>query len=555
MSDDTVSRRGFLKAAGAATVVATSTAGCTDSGGGGDGGGDELVYSRGDHPQNYDPQQTTSGEVSKVTNQIFDTLIQFKPGTSGELTSGLADDWTLDGTTATLTLREDATFHSGADLTATDVKATIRRFIDDEYDYYLGSDRSGYASITFGDWVDSVEATGDYEVTIDLTQQYAPFLRNLAIFAAAILSRDQIESLGADAQPELGTDPVGTGPFEFDQLDNETQRVRLTAFDDYWGGAPSVSAVIFKTTGSNQTRAQGLINGDAHITDNLDAQSIQKVSSADSASVRQKNGINVGYMAFNHDRKPAFRDPLVKRAISMAINRDEIVDSIYQGFAASANQPLPPDVLGHNDDIDSYPHDPQQAESMLADAGVTDLSFELATFSNPRGYNPNPIQTATQVKSDLAEIGVDVEINQFSQFSAYLEYTYDGRHDACLSGWYTDNADPDNFMYVLLHPGTDIDDVPADQNYIAWEDKNNVSNVSAWVDTDYMEFVDKGQRTYDDAARQQYYHQASQIAHDQAPWVYLDYADLIRGVNEAVVAESYTPTSVGGPFLDRVELA
>jgi len=260
--DDDADRRSFLKAAGSA-AAATAIAGClggdgdgsggngsgdggnasgggddgsggnesgggdTETGGGdtetsGDdtetGGGDTetgdgeqasgtLVYARGDHPENYDPQQTTSGEVAKVTNQIFDTLIQFKAGSGGELQAGLASDWSLEGQTATLQLKEGIQFHSGEEFTASDFRATFRRFTDPDYEYYLGDDtRSGYGPFTLGNWIESVDDSNDYELTIELTQEYAPFLRNLAMFAAAVLSKTQIEDLGGD-QAALGTEP------------------------------------------------------------------------------------------------------------------------------------------------------------------------------------------------------------------------------------------------------------------------------------------------------------------------------------------------------------
>ena len=553
MGSQEVSRRSFLKAAGAATVAATATAGC--SGSNGDGGG-TLIYSRGDHPTNYDPQQTTSGEVAKVTNQVFDTCIDFVPGSGGQLTDGLADEWSLDGQTVTVQLKEGITFHNGEELTADDVRATVRRFIDSEYEYFLGQNRSGYSSVTFGDWVASVEATSDYEVTFNLSQRYAPFLRNLAMFASAVLSQAQIEDMGsgADAQAELGTEPVGTGPFQFEELDNSNERIRLSAYDDFWGDGPNVDELIIKTITSNQSRAADLISGDSHITDNLGAQGIQQVQDSGSASIKRKNGINVGYMAFNQARMEPFRDPQVRRAISLAVDTEAIVDSIYQGFATQADQPLPPDVLGHSDDLSPYEYDPEQAQSMLEDAGYADLEFELATFSNPRGYNPSPVQTANQIRSNLDEIGVTVEINQFSSFGPYIEYTYAGNHDAALLGWYTDNADPDNFLYVLLHPGTDASDIPSGQGYVEWENKGNASNISAWANREYMTLVEEGQTTYEDSAREEIYTQATELAHEQAPWVFIDYAELIRGINEAVASDSYTVSSVGGPYLELVEL-
>jgi peptide/nickel transport system substrate-binding protein len=555
MARDTVDRRTFLKAAGAATVAATSMAGCSGNGGG-DGGGGSLVYARGDHPENYDPQQTTSGEVAKVTNQVFDTCIDFEPGSGGQLTDGLATDWTLDGQTSTLTLKEGINFHNGEELTAEDVRATVRRFIDPDYEYFLGENRSGYAGVTFGDWIESVEATDTYEVTFNLSQRYAPFLRNLAMFASAILSKAQIEEMGSnpDEQAQLGTDPKGTGPFVFEELDNSNERIKFGTNDDYWGDGPMVDELVIKTIKSNQTRAQDLINGDTHITDNLGAQSIQQIDGSDTASVKRKDGINVGYMAFNQSRKEAFRKPKVRRAISHAVDTQAIVESIYQGFASQADQPLPPDVLGHNDDLEPYSHDPDEAEALLEEAGETDLSFELATFSNPRGYNPSPVQTASQIQSDLEDIGVTVELNQFSSFGPYIDYTYGGKHDAALLGWYTDNADPDNFLYVLLHPGVSVDDVPDGQNYVDWDTKGNASNISAWANTEYMELVNEGQTTYDEGQREEIYLEAARMAHEQAPWVFIDYAETIRGINEAVVSDSLTVSSIGQPYLEYVEL-
>jgi peptide/nickel transport system substrate-binding protein len=582
-----VDRRTFLKTAGGAAAAAT-LAGCsggdtsnggggssgdggggteTSGGDGGDGGGGDggdggssdmsgtLVYARGDHPENYDPQQTTSGEVAKVTNQIFDQLVGFTPGSGGQLRQGLATEYSLDGTTATLTLREGVTFHNGAEFTASDVRATIRRFTDSSYEYYLGdSNRSGYGPFTFGNWVDSVDDSSDYEVTIELTQQYAPFLRNLAMFAAAILSQQQIESL--DDQVSLGTDPQGTGAFAFEQLDNGNQRVLLSGNGDYWGNGPNVEQVVFKTIGQNSTRVQDVINGNSHITDNLDSQSSQQLDSAGSARLESKNGINVGYMAMNQSRMEEFRDRRVRRAISYAVNTQAIVDSIYQGFATVADQPLPPDVLGHNEELEPYPTDKEQAQTLLEEAGYGDgFEFELATFSNPRGYNPSPVETANQVKSDLEEIGLTVNINQFSTFSSYLDYTDQGNHDACFLGWYTDNADPDNFLYVLLDPKVEMSAVPEGQDWVSFDTEGySTLNVAAWANSEFMTRVREAQRTYDEATREQLYMEANRIANEEAPWVFIDYAQTLRGVNQAVVEDSYTVSSVGGPFLNTVQL-
>ncbi|CQR50890.1 ABC transporter substrate-binding protein [Haloferax massiliensis] len=571
MSQDgnNVPRRRFLTAAGTAAATA-ALAGC--SGGGedtttesgettgegetdqteqteDDGSAQVLRYGRGSHSPTLDFQNSTSGEVAKVTEQLYDTLINFEPGQS-TLTQGLATEYSLEGQSASITLREGVTFHNGEEFTAEDFVATYRRFVDSDYEYYAGDDYvSAYGPFTLGSWIDEIQVDGDYSMTIQLTQSYAPFLRNLAMFAAAVHSLAAIEEYGTD----LSSNPVGTGPFQLSNLDDANELIRLEANPDYWGEVPKVDEVVFVTIGQNSTRAQSLASGELDIIDGLGAQSSVQVENASNASLVRTEGINIGYMAFNMASREEFRDRRVRQAVSHAINTEAIVNEIYSGFATQASQPLPPNVLGHNDDIDPYPYDPEEAQRLLEEAGYGDgFSFELATFQNPRGYNPSPIQTAETVASNLGDVGIEVDINQQS-FGPFLEYTAQGRHDACFLGWYTDNADPDNFMYVLLHPQVEEGELTEGQDWVSFEAEGyNTSNRSAWANREYMDLVEQGQSTYDEAERESLYNEANQIAHDEAPWVYLDYADELRGVSNRV--SGFQIAAISGPYLNLVSL-
>jgi peptide/nickel transport system substrate-binding protein len=555
-SDSTIDRRSFLKAAGGA-AAATAVAGCLDGGSGSDPEG-TLVFSRGSHSKTLDPQQTTSGEDVKVTNQIFNQLIQFKAGGGGTLEAALAKDWSLSGTTAELTLKEGIEFHNGEEFTAADFKATFRRFTDDGYDYYLGDNASGYAGFTLGSWIKSVDASSDYELTIELKQQYAPFLRNLAMFASSVISKKVIEELGSSAkkQAKLGQDTRGggTGAFELEELDNSNERVQLTANADFWGEGPKVAEVVFNTIGQNSTRAQSLINGESDIIDGIGAQASKQIQDGSGAKLLQKDGINIGYMAMNQATKEEFRSKKVRQAISYAINTKAIVEDIYEGFASQADQPIPPNVMGYNESLDPYPTDKDKAQTLLEEAGFGDgFSFELATFKNPRGYNPSPIQTAEQVRSDLSDVNIDVSIKQQS-FGPFLDYTLAGKHDACFLGWYTDNADPDNFFYALLHP--QVEPGKLSEDWMTWDVEGaNVLNVSAYANREYMKLVTDAQQTYDTATRKQKYKKAAKIAHDDAAWVFIDYAKTLEGINsDNVNTDTYTLSSIGGPYLNTVEV-
>ena len=566
------SRRSFLKTAGGATVATasiTSLAGCgggggeetaadtdTDTEGEMDGDGTEteaddegsgdtqtLRYGRGAHSSTLDPQNTTSGEVAKVTNQAYEGLLAFQPGEAA-LTESLATDWSVDGQSVSITLREGVTFHDGTEFTADDFIATYRRFVDDDYEYHF-EDASVYGPFTLGNWIDTVEADGDYGLSITLTQQYAPFLRNLAMFAAVVISQDAIEG-----DTDLDQEMVGTGPFQLETLDDANNRIRLTAFDDYWGEGANVDEVLFLTRGQNSTRAQALVEEELDIIDGLDPDSMQIVDGSDTAESRTATGINIGYMAFNLSRVEAFRDRRVRRAISLAINTQTIVENIYSGIATEADQPIPPALFGHNGDISPYEHDPEQAQTLLEEAGYGDgFSFTLTTFQNPRGYNPAPLPTAQTIRSNLRQVGIEVTIDD-RQFSDYLTYTSQGNHDATLAGWYTDNADPDNFCYVLLHPQVDV---PEDQDWVDWDTEGfNTSNNAAWANSEYMSLVEEAQQTSDQGERAELYNQAAQLAHDEAPWVFIDYADEVRGVRNVV--SNYVVAAIGGPFLEQVEI-
>jgi len=539
-------RRSFLKAVGGTAAAATATAGCLGDDGGDEGGG-TLTYARGSDSSSLDPQATTSGEDAKVTNQVYDKLIHFEPGGSS-LVDGLATEFSLDGKTASLTLREDATFHNGDDFTADDFIATYRRFLDAEYDYYIGDeDQSIYGPYLMGD-VEDVSADGDYGLEFQLKKRYAPFLANLAVFALAVLPKSEIED-----GHEFNDEPIGTGPFEFDEWNTGNELIRLAAHDDYWGDGPNVDELAFDAISENSTRAQALDTGEADVIDGMGAQEVRQVDDYDGASVERTAGMTIGYMAFNMARKEEFRDRKVRKAISHAINTQAIVENIYEGLAIQASHPLPPNVMGHNADLDPYEYDPDKAQSLLEEAGYGDgFSFELATMTNPRPYFASPVQTAETVRSNLEEIGLDVEINQQS-WEPYLTYTQEGKHDACFLGWISDNADPDNFYSPLLHPGVDVEDVPEGQDWVSSDMEGmNTGNRARWANTEFMELVNQGQASYDDAEREEVYLEASGIVHDEAPWVFVTHTEELRGVHERV--SDFTVAPIGGPFLQNVSV-
>ncbi|WP_439028375.1 ABC transporter substrate-binding protein [Haloarchaeobius sp. DT45] len=575
MARDTVDRRSFLKAAGSATVATTALAGCIgsdddqgstdapeDTNGGGGGGGDDtdatetdggdgkdasglLTYARGNKSGTLDPQATSSGEDAKVIQQLYNQVIEFEPGKT-TLRAGLAEEFTLEGQSVSLTLREGVKFHNGEEFTADDFIATYKRFMDEEYEYFVGTkDRSYYGPYLLSTVTD-VSKDGDYGLTLELNAKHAPMLRNLAVFAFSIISKAAIEG-GADIKSE----PAGTGPFKLSNWDQANARIRLEHFPEYWGENSKVAEVVFAEIKQNSSRAQSLSTGEVDIIDGLGPQASQQVESSNAANLVTTPGINVGYMAMNMARMEPFRNKKVRQAMNYAVDTNALVNSIFSGLAVQSSQPVPENMAGYNDSVSAYPKDTEKAQSLLEEAGYGDgFDMELSTFQNPRTYNPSPLDAAQLVKSNLEEVGISVTVKQM-EFNAFIEYTNQGKHDACFLGWMTDNADPDNFFYALLHPG--VEEIPSGQDWVSFDEENfNTLNVAAWANPDYKRLVEEAQSTYDEATRRKKYEQASKIAHDEAPWVFLDHAKELRGVHKRV--NGFTIAPISGPYLNKVSL-
>ncbi|MFQ3294252.1 MAG: peptide/nickel transport system substrate-binding protein [Halobacteriales archaeon] len=549
-----VDRRNFLKIAGTTAAVATtSLAGCTGDGddGGegttetdGDGGdtGGTITYGRGNDSGTLDPQATSSGEDAKVMQQIYSQVVEFDVGQT-TLRAGLAEDFTLEGQTVSLSLREGATFHDGEEFTSEDFKATYRRFLDKDYEYFVGTETRSYYGPYLLDAIEEVNTPGDYEVEISMSKKYAPMLRNFAVFAMAVISKSAIEN-----DEPLRKNPMGTGPFAFESWSQANGLIRLNKYDDYWGENAKVDEVVFSAIPENSSRAQSLKTGDVDIIDGLDAQTTGTIEDSDSAELVTTAGINVGYLAMNMDRRDEFKDRRVRQAFNYAVDTETLVENIFSGLAVQASQPVPESMVGYNDDVDPYPYDPDEAEALLEEAGYGDgFEVELATFRNPRTYNPSPDSAAQHVKSNLEDIGLTVSIETM-EFNAFLDYTNAGKHDACFLGWMTDNADPDNFFNALLTPGAEI---PEGQDWVSYDAENfNTLNASAWANSEYVDLIEQGQTTYDEEERRSLYEQASKIAHDEAPWVFLDHASELRGVHDRV--NNFTIAPISGPFLANV---
>jgi len=471
------------------------------SGGNAPGGEKVLVYARGGDSEKLDPQDTTSGESVKVTTQIFDTLVDFAEDSS-KVVPSLATKWTVseDGRTWTFELREGVTFHDGSPFNADAVVFSLNRLRDVNDPNRHGGAFEYTSNYTV---IDEVKANGPRMVVLRLKTSFAPFLANLAMFPASIVSPAAVNKLG----PDFGQHPVGTGAFRFEKWVPK-EKIVLSSNKQYWGGAPRVDKLIFKVVPENAARRLELQNGEAHIIDGVNCADLDEIKKAGTHVALEAPGMNFGYLAMNTEKAP-FNDPKVRLAVAHAVDKKRLVQLMTFGHGTPAVNPIPPTVWSYNDGVQDWPHDVEKAKALLAEAGhAGGIDVELWAMTTPRPYFPEPKKVVAILVEDLAAAGIRVKAIE-NEMNAHIEATKNGKHQMCIMGWMTDNGDPDNFLHELLSSDTAV--------------PGTANNVAFFRNPKFDELVGKAQVTTDEAERTKLYREAQVVVHEECPMVPLLY--------------------------------
>nr|WP_237150952.1 ABC transporter substrate-binding protein [Planococcus plakortidis] len=500
--------------------------------------GGTLVYGRGADSVSLDPINVTDGESIRVTHNIYETLLEYDHNL--ELQPKLATEYSSseDGLTWTFQLREGVKFHDGTDFNADAVVFNFERWMDPENPYHEGD--FPYYPFLYGGFkgddnhlIESVTATGEHELEIVLKRKTAPFLSYLAISMFGIASPAAIEQYGAG----IGENPVGTGPFKFEEW-NRNNTITLSKNEEYWmDGKPYLDQVIYQVIPENSARLNALQTGEIDILDGMNASDTGIVENTDGIELIKRPSFNIGYMAFNMEKEP-FDDPLVRKAINMAIDKEEIVDAFYNGLADPATSPLPPSLWSHDESLEKYDYNVEEAKKLLAEAGFEDgFTTELHTMSNPRPYLPEPMKIAEAIQSDLAEIGITAEIVS-SEWATYLEDTKNGKHSMAMYGWTGVMADPDNFLYPNLSKTNA--EVPA-------------QNIAFYKSDEFTSLITEARETIDQDKRTELYQEAQQLFQEDAPWVMLAYTTPPLAQSDYV--EDYNPHPMSNDLMTDVYLS
>lgn len=482
-----LSRRGFLRTAGMLGLgaAAMGLAGCgggsgtssASSGTGGAAAGGTLVFSLPSSPKYLDPILYTGSYESQIINCVCDTLVDYNMDLS-EIVPVLATDWTIsdDGLTYTFNLRSDAKFQKGKyqdgrAVTADDIKYSLERSAKE-------------SSMNRLSMLDHVDVVSDTTVNCVLNAPAASFITALTDAGNAIVPKEEVEGWGNS----FGDHLVGSGPFKLDQFLKDQESV-LSKNDAYWGPAPNLDGVTIKVVTDMTQAANGLATGELDMATSLTGESIQTIKNNSDLVMQQTPGLHVAYVYFNQANGPT-ADQRVRKAILMAVNRDDLVRGVYPyGEAQTASLPLPKGSWGYDASVegDVPAYDPDAAKALMREAGYGDgLSLNLY-ISNTEAR----IKMGTILQQTLKEtLNIDLTINP-SDWGTFSATAASGAADMYGMSW---SWYPDPYFFL--------------NKLFSGSEAGALGNGAGFVHQDVDDLLDKALAATDQDQRAGYYRQA-----------------------------------------------
>jgi dipeptide transport system substrate-binding protein len=504
-----------------------------------------LVYCSEGSPEGFDPALYTAGTTFNASSRtIYNRLVEFEPGSTATK-PGLAESWDVsaDGLEYTFKLRPGVKFHSNSmftptrEMNADDVIFSFdrQRLSDNPYFALNGASWEYFNSMSMPDLIKEMVKVDDMTVKFVLTRPEAPMIANLAMDFASIMSKEYADAMVAAGTPEmLNQAPIGTGPFKFVAYQKDAV-IRYEANPDYWKGKQPLDSLVFAITPDPSVRYQKLKANECQILSYPNPADVAAMKADGDLNVLEQQGLNIGYLAYNAMVAP-FDDVRVRKALNMAIDKQAIIDVVFQGSGQIAKNPIPPTMWSYNDAIVDDPYDPDAAKKLLEEAGQAGLSMKIWAMPVQRPYNPNARRMAELMQADMAKIGVTVEIVSY-EWGEYLERAKAlDRDGAVLLGWTGDNGDPDNFLAVLL--GCDA---------------VGGSNRAQWCNEDFDALIQKAKVTSDVAERTKLYEDAQVIFKEQAPWATIAHSVVFTPMRKSV--QNYNMSPLGTVSFEGVDLS
>jgi peptide/nickel transport system substrate-binding protein len=457
-----------------------------------------------------DPHYHNLSPNNSMMLHVFEPLIRRDPDM--KLVPCLATSWkALDDLTWEFKLRQNVHFHDGSPFTAEDVAFTLKRIPN------VPNSPSSFA--TFTKAIVDVKIVDPYTIIFKTAKPDVLLPSDMAAFD--IVSKKNGEHATTEDY-NSGKAAIGTGPYKFKEF-VPNQKIVLTANYGYWGGEQPWDQVTFKILTNPAARVAALLSGDVQMIETVPTSDIPQLSKDKRFHLADKVSNRVIYVhmiqesdkcppgvtdkAGNPLPKNPFRDARVRKALSIAIDRDAIVKRIMEGKAVAAGQLLPDFFFGTSKKIKPPKYDPQQAKKLLAEAGYPD-GFAITIFG-PNGRYINDVKVAQAIAQFYSRIGIDAKVQTLPS-SVYFTRATKLEFGYMLLGWGTESGEQGSSLRSLL----------------ATHDPSKgmgVTNRARYSNPALDKLIEQAMSTLDDKKREALIQQAAELAMGDTALIPIDY--------------------------------
>lgn len=457
-----------------------------------------LVMSLGGEISVINPILSTDSTSSAIEGVIFTGLV--KVNKHLDFIPDLAKSWKVsrNGLVWTFYLRKDVTWHDGEPFTAEDAKFTFDTILNPKIN-----------SVRRGDYIiDGKPITfivvNKYTLKAILPKPFSPFLSSASM---GILPKHLLEGKVLD-MADFNRHPVGTGPFIFVEY-KAGDHVIVKRNPKYYGGAPKLAEILFKIIPDENTSLVALRSGDIDEA-GIPAKDFHPMKHI---NLFKYDDLVYTYLGFNL-RSPKFADVRVRKALSCAVNRKQLIGLIFLGQASPAYSPCAPISWAYSDKVQKYEYDPKKAKELLKQAGVKNLEFTV--LINHGSKEREKAATILQQQFESVGVKMNIKVLEWSALLKVINAKQDPKDfDAVIIGWST-GVDPDS--YSIWHSSQ----YPKGLNFVGYK--------NAEVDR----LLDAGRREQSKAGRKKIYAKMYKDITSDAPYIFLWYPSVLSGVRDRV---------------------
>jgi len=447
-------------------------------------------------PSTLDPAAAVDYSSGMITSLVHSNLVRID--SRGRIVPDAAESWEIsdDGTEYRFELGVSR-FSTGRRVVAGDVLYSFRRLLlpaSLSSRWWVLKPLKGAAAFNSGgEWNPrAVEVVDDSTVILRLEKPAAHFLSLLSTPPAGIVCPEEVKKGDRD----YGRRPCGSGPWMLGRW-VRGESVFLKPNPYFTGKDPEIDGISIRFLPVAMTRIAEFEVGNLDILDIPEAE-LNRWRSAGTV-IRETEELRVVYIGLNVKRKP-FDDPMVRRALNLAVNVEAIIARVLFGAAVKADGVIPPGLRGGAAAPEPYGYDPEEARRLLSDAGIGGgFSMELWQRESPEGG-----RIMQSVQAYLGEVGIEARLVT-RDWSAFKEAVNQGTPDAFYLDWFADYPDPENFIAPLFHSSN------------TGGGGNRTGYSSGRVDS----LVEAASKAADSGKRMKLLLEAERVIHRDAPWIFL----------------------------------